>query len=582
MVRGERLGGRGRARARLAGGPPAAPPAAAPRSAAAALARPRRAGSAAPAGAAPPVSPLPADALYGRLLASAAQHVLGAGPPPRARLRLADGRLEPLPLDRWLAPADATDIAVLAGVEAPVLDLGCGPGRHLAALRAAGKRGLGRRSLAGRGPARARARRGGDQRLAVVAGASRRHVADDPAARRQHRHRRRADRCCCAAPANCSPPVARSSSRPTHPARRRSACASGSRRPGWCRSGSAGRASAATASPRSPRGPGSRSRRSARCPAARSRRYAAGDAVALAATPRRRTAPRRPPASAGASSAGRLAFVGRAAPGSLPAGVLPLAAARAVADQRAGLDPARADRDRRPDRLPLARRLPPEPARQRDRARRPRPAVPRLAGRPVVAVRAHAGAAHERRAGRDPVPAGEAVVGDPAAVRVAAGQKPGAGDRAALDRAAGRERGVRARDRRDQRAVLVPVQVQLRGRALLRRDRVRRVAGAARDRQDAGGDPRLSRARRAQAAARQPREHEARARGRAGLARPGGADDLAPRPARLRRCGRGDAAGRQRRPVDRRAAAQAGVPRARAARTSRSTRPQPRPAWTCG
>ncbi len=91
----------------------------------------------------PHVSPLPADALYGRLLASAAQHLLGAGPEPRARLRLADGRLEPLPLDRWLAPADATDIAVLDAVEAPVLDLGCGPGRHLAALRKAGKRGLG-------------------------------------------------------------------------------------------------------------------------------------------------------------------------------------------------------------------------------------------------------------------------------------------------------------------------------------------------------------------------------------------------------------------------------------------------------
>ncbi len=81
---------------------------------------------------------LSADLLYGRLLASAAQ-----GPPVRARIRLADGRLEPLPLDRWLAPADAVDQAILADVEAPVLDLGCGPGRHLAALRALGKRGLG-------------------------------------------------------------------------------------------------------------------------------------------------------------------------------------------------------------------------------------------------------------------------------------------------------------------------------------------------------------------------------------------------------------------------------------------------------
>ena len=81
---------------------------------------------------------LPADLLYGRLLASAAQ-----GPPVRARIRQADGRLEPLPLDRWLAPADEVDLEILADLEAPVLDLGCGPGRHLAALRALGKRGLG-------------------------------------------------------------------------------------------------------------------------------------------------------------------------------------------------------------------------------------------------------------------------------------------------------------------------------------------------------------------------------------------------------------------------------------------------------
>jgi SAM-dependent methyltransferase len=56
---------------------------------------------------------------------------------------MADGRLESLPLDRWLAPADAVDAALLERVEGPVLDMGCGPGRHLAALRAAGKHGLG-------------------------------------------------------------------------------------------------------------------------------------------------------------------------------------------------------------------------------------------------------------------------------------------------------------------------------------------------------------------------------------------------------------------------------------------------------
>jgi SAM-dependent methyltransferase len=81
---------------------------------------------------------LSADVLYGRLLATAA-----GGGVARARVRRADGRLEPLPLDRWLAPADAADAALLARVDAPVLDIGCGPGRHLAALQAAGKRGLG-------------------------------------------------------------------------------------------------------------------------------------------------------------------------------------------------------------------------------------------------------------------------------------------------------------------------------------------------------------------------------------------------------------------------------------------------------
>jgi SAM-dependent methyltransferase len=86
---------------------------------------------------------LPAEQLYGRLLASAAQHVFAGGPQPAAKIRFADGRAEPLPLERWVADADAVDVQVLRGVAAPVLDLGCGPGRHLAALRAAGKRGLG-------------------------------------------------------------------------------------------------------------------------------------------------------------------------------------------------------------------------------------------------------------------------------------------------------------------------------------------------------------------------------------------------------------------------------------------------------
>ena len=79
----------------------------------------------------------PAELLYGRLLASAA----AGGEPTEARFRLAGGRLAALPLHRWLAPVDAADRAVLAHAAAPVLDIGCGPGRHLAALAAAGHEG---------------------------------------------------------------------------------------------------------------------------------------------------------------------------------------------------------------------------------------------------------------------------------------------------------------------------------------------------------------------------------------------------------------------------------------------------------
>jgi SAM-dependent methyltransferase len=81
----------------------------------------------------------PAELLYGRLLASAAN----GGEPVEARVRIADGRAQRLPLQRWLAPVDAADRAVLAHAAAPVLDIGCGPGRHLGALAAAGQEGLG-------------------------------------------------------------------------------------------------------------------------------------------------------------------------------------------------------------------------------------------------------------------------------------------------------------------------------------------------------------------------------------------------------------------------------------------------------
>jgi SAM-dependent methyltransferase len=81
----------------------------------------------------------PAELLYGRLLASFA----GGVEPAQARVRIADGRAHALPLARWLGPVDDGDRAVLAQAAAPVLDIGCGPGRHLAALAAAGHDGLG-------------------------------------------------------------------------------------------------------------------------------------------------------------------------------------------------------------------------------------------------------------------------------------------------------------------------------------------------------------------------------------------------------------------------------------------------------
>jgi SAM-dependent methyltransferase len=81
----------------------------------------------------------PADVLYGRLLAS----VAAGAEHGNARIRVLGGAALELPLRRWLAPVDGADRAVLASAAAPVLDIGCGPGRHLAALAAHGLPGLG-------------------------------------------------------------------------------------------------------------------------------------------------------------------------------------------------------------------------------------------------------------------------------------------------------------------------------------------------------------------------------------------------------------------------------------------------------
>ncbi len=58
-------------------------------------------------------------------------------------LRWADGSSEPLAVQRWLGTLDRADRALLARVQGPTLDVGCGPGRLVAGLAAQGRRALG-------------------------------------------------------------------------------------------------------------------------------------------------------------------------------------------------------------------------------------------------------------------------------------------------------------------------------------------------------------------------------------------------------------------------------------------------------
>ena len=78
-------------------------------------------------------------ALYGRALAGATATSGPAGP----LVRFDDGVLVPFPVSRFVAPADQLDLTLLEDVDGPVLDVGCGPGRHLRALHARGVYGLG-------------------------------------------------------------------------------------------------------------------------------------------------------------------------------------------------------------------------------------------------------------------------------------------------------------------------------------------------------------------------------------------------------------------------------------------------------
>lgn len=58
-------------------------------------------------------------------------------------LRRTDGWLLPLEVERWCADPDLADLSVLGRCRGAVLDIGCGPGRLVAALAARGHRALG-------------------------------------------------------------------------------------------------------------------------------------------------------------------------------------------------------------------------------------------------------------------------------------------------------------------------------------------------------------------------------------------------------------------------------------------------------
>lgn len=54
-----------------------------------------------------------------------------------------DGSTQPLDVPRWLADVDQVDARLLASVRGPVLDVGCGPGRHVQALAQRGVHAMG-------------------------------------------------------------------------------------------------------------------------------------------------------------------------------------------------------------------------------------------------------------------------------------------------------------------------------------------------------------------------------------------------------------------------------------------------------
>jgi len=73
-----------------------------------------------------------------------ADGLLRAGRPGTGvQARLADGTVLLLAIERFVGPADETDAHILRALRGPVLDVGCGPGRHLHELARQGVFALG-------------------------------------------------------------------------------------------------------------------------------------------------------------------------------------------------------------------------------------------------------------------------------------------------------------------------------------------------------------------------------------------------------------------------------------------------------
>jgi SAM-dependent methyltransferase len=65
------------------------------------------------------------------------------GADPEITLETSDGQVLDLGAERWRLPADAGERSLLEPLPAPVLDVGCGPGRIVAALAGQGRATLG-------------------------------------------------------------------------------------------------------------------------------------------------------------------------------------------------------------------------------------------------------------------------------------------------------------------------------------------------------------------------------------------------------------------------------------------------------